>query len=130
MVVISNDWCRSCGEKEKKNWCEACEWISHYTREVYLLSTKLQKFILNDQLGENQEMNLINFITRFGYGMRRGPHVTLHGAYSQYTSLNQRKKTFKDALTMSTVSFLLIYSYSCYIMYASLTRKTSHITCW
>ncbi len=36
-------------------------------------------------------MNLINFITRFGYGTRRGPHVTLHGAYSQYTSLNQTK---------------------------------------
>jgi hypothetical protein len=36
-------------------------------------------------------MNLINFITRFSYGTQRGPHVTLHGAYSQYTSLNQTK---------------------------------------
>jgi hypothetical protein len=60
-------------------------------RIVYLLSTKLQKCILNDQLGEDQEMNLINFITRLSYGTRRGPHVTLHGAYSQYTSLNQTK---------------------------------------
>ena len=49
---------------------------------VYLLSTKLQKFVLNDQLGEDQEMRLIHYITRFGYGTRRGPHVTLHGAYS------------------------------------------------
>jgi hypothetical protein len=58
---------------------------------VYLLSTKLQKFVLNDRLGEDQEMRLINYITRFGYGTRRGPHVTLHGAYSQYTTLNQTK---------------------------------------
>ena len=34
---------------------------------VYLLSTKLQKMVLNDRLGEEQEMNLINFIVRYGY---------------------------------------------------------------
>ncbi len=50
---------------------------------VYLLSTKLQKAVLNDRLGDKLEMNLIHYITRFGYGMRRGPHVTLHGAYSR-----------------------------------------------
>jgi len=43
---------------------------------VYLLSTKLQKAVLNDQLGEDQEMSLINYITRFGYGTQRGSHVT------------------------------------------------------
>ncbi len=32
---------------------------------VYLLGTKLQKFELNDRLGENQEIRLINYITRF-----------------------------------------------------------------
>jgi hypothetical protein len=58
---------------------------------VYLLSTKLQKAVLNDRLGDKLEMNLIHYITRFGYGMRRGPHVTLHGAYSRYTSLNDTK---------------------------------------
>jgi hypothetical protein len=58
---------------------------------VYLLSTKLQKAVLNDRLGDKLEMDLIQYITRFGYGMRRGPHVTLHGAYSQYTTLNYTK---------------------------------------
>ena len=58
---------------------------------VYLLSTKLQKAVLNDRLGDKLEMNLIHYITRFGYGMRRGPHVTLHGAYSRYTTLNYTK---------------------------------------
>jgi hypothetical protein len=36
---------------------------------VYNLSTKLQKGVLHDHLGQNQEKNLINFITRFGYAM-------------------------------------------------------------
>ncbi len=58
---------------------------------VYLLSTKLQKAVLNDQLGDNKEMILINYITRFSYGTRRGPHVTLHGAYSRYTTLDETK---------------------------------------
>ncbi len=56
---------------------------------VYLLSTKLQKVVLNDHLGEEQEMKLINFIVRYGYATQRGSHVKLHGAYSQYTTLNQ-----------------------------------------
>ena len=58
---------------------------------VYLLSTKLQKEVLNDRLSENQEMSLINYITSFGYGTQRGPHVTLHGVYSRYTTLNETK---------------------------------------
>ena len=76
---------------------------------VYLLNTKLHKFVLNDGLGEYQEMKLLNCITRFGYGTRRGPHVKMHGAYTHYTSLNQ-KTTFKGVLTMLTRSFLLLYS--------------------
>ncbi len=58
---------------------------------VYNLSTKLQKGVLYDHLGQKQEMNLINFITRFGYAMQRGPYLTIHGAYTQYTTLNQMK---------------------------------------
>ncbi len=58
---------------------------------VYLLCTKLHKAVLNDRLGADLEMNLIHYITRFGYGMRRGPHVTLHGAYSRYTTLNDTR---------------------------------------
>jgi hypothetical protein len=58
---------------------------------VYNLSTKLQKGELHDHLGHNQEMNLINFITRFGYAMQRGPYLTIHGAYTQCTTLNLMK---------------------------------------
>jgi hypothetical protein len=36
-------------------------------------------------------MNLINFITRLGYATQRGPYLTIHGAYTQYTILNPTK---------------------------------------
>jgi hypothetical protein len=36
-------------------------------------------------------MNLINFITRFGYAIQRGPYLTIHGAYTHYTTLNPTK---------------------------------------
>jgi hypothetical protein len=56
-------------------------------RIVYNHSTKLPKGVMHDHLGHNQEMNLTNFITRFGYTMQRGPYLTIHGAYTQYTTL-------------------------------------------
>ncbi len=59
-------------------------------RIVYKLSKKLQKGVLHDHLGQKQEMNLINFITRFGYATQRGPYLTIHGAYTQ-TTLNPTK---------------------------------------
>ncbi len=58
---------------------------------VYNLSTKLQKGVLHDHLGQKQEINLINFITRFGYATQRGPYLNIHGAYTQYTTLNPTK---------------------------------------
>ncbi len=58
-------------------------------RIVYNLSTKLQKGV--NHLGQNQEMNLIHFITRFGYATQRGPYLTIHEAYTQYTTLNLMK---------------------------------------
>jgi hypothetical protein len=57
-------------------------------RIVYNPSTKLQKGVLHDNLGQKQELNNINFITRFGYAIHRGPYLTIHGAYTQYTTLN------------------------------------------
>jgi len=60
-------------------------------RIVYNLSTKLQKGELHAHLGQKQEMNLNNVITRFGYAMQRGPNLTINGAYTQYTTLNLTK---------------------------------------
>ena len=58
---------------------------------VYNLSTKLQKDVLHDHLGQKQEMNFINFITRFRYATQKGPYLSIHGAYTQYTTLNLTK---------------------------------------
>ncbi len=33
ILAVSNNQCRSCAGKGKKNLCEACQWISHYTRD-------------------------------------------------------------------------------------------------
>jgi hypothetical protein len=34
------------------------------------------------------EIGIINFITQFGNFMRKGPYVTIHGAYSGYINMN------------------------------------------
>ena len=58
---------------------------------VYLLSSTLRKEALHKRLGNQCEMDIINFILRFGYGTRSGPFLTLHGAYTKYTSLTNMK---------------------------------------
>ncbi len=95
---------------------------------VYLLSTKLQKFVLNDLLGEDEEMRLINYITRFGYGTQRGPHVTLHGAYSQYTTLNQTKYIqgcFDNVNHIIPVTVFIVMLYNACFIYQE--DKSTHL---
>ena len=58
---------------------------------VYLLSSTLTKAALHKRLGQQHEMDLINFISRFGYGTRPGPFLTLHGAYTKYTDLTNMR---------------------------------------
>jgi hypothetical protein len=65
----------------------------HYTmyvmmpKIVYLLSSTLMKAAPHKQHGQQYEMDIINFLSRFGYGTRSGPVLTLHGAYTKYTNL-------------------------------------------
>ncbi len=111
------------GPLEKRSRCINVRHVNEYLiipGIVYLLNTKLQKYVLNDQLGENQEMNLINFITRFGYATRRGPHVTLHGAYSHYTSLNETKYIqgcFDNVNRIIPVTILIVMLYNACFTY-------------
>jgi hypothetical protein len=82
------------GPIKKKKWLINVRLMNAFLivlRIVYNLSTKLQKGVLHDPLGQNQEMNLINFTTRFGHATQRGPYLTIHGAYTQYTTLNLTK---------------------------------------
>jgi hypothetical protein len=44
---------------------------------VYHLSTKLQKGVTHDHLGQGTEVKLIEFLTRFGYATRKLPTLQL-----------------------------------------------------
>jgi hypothetical protein len=53
------------GSIEKRSRCIDVRHVNGYLiipGIVYLLNTKLQKYVLNDRLGDNQEMNLIILI--------------------------------------------------------------------
>jgi len=84
---------------------------------VYLLSSTLMKAALHKQLGEQHEMKIINFISRFGYGTRPGPFLTLHGAYTKYTNLtNMRyinKCDGKDCIIPVTVFLVMLFNACC-----------------
>jgi hypothetical protein len=59
---------------------------------VYHLSTKLQKGVMYDHLGQDKEVKLIEFLTQFGYPMRKTPTVQLHAAHTHYCSdVNETK---------------------------------------
>ncbi len=59
---------------------------------VYHLSTTLQKGVTHDRLGQDTEVKLIEFLTRFGYATRKSPTVQLHAAHMHYCSdVNETK---------------------------------------
>jgi hypothetical protein len=51
---------------------------------VYHLSTKLQKGVTHDHLGQDTEVKLIAFLTQFGYATNKSPTVQLHAAHMHY----------------------------------------------
>ncbi len=62
----------------------------------------------------------INFITRFDYATWRGPHVTLHGAYSCYTSLNETKyihRCFDNVNCIIPVTIFIVMLYNACFTY-------------
>jgi hypothetical protein len=91
---------------------------------VYNLSTKLQKGVLHDHLGQNQEMNLINFITRFGYATQRAPYLTIHGAYTQSTTMNPMKYIQGCPDNVNQIIPVTIFLVMCYTMHASPIKMT------
>ncbi len=51
---------------------------------VYHLSTKLQKGVTHDNLGQDTEVKLIEFLTQFGYATKKSPTVQLHATNMHY----------------------------------------------
>ncbi len=59
---------------------------------IHHLSTKLQKGVMHDCLGQDAEIKLIEFLTWFGYATRKSPTVQLHAAHTHYCSdVNETK---------------------------------------
>jgi hypothetical protein len=53
---------------------------------IFHLSTKLQKDVTHDHLGQDTEVKLIEILTQFGYATRKSPTVQLHAAHTHYCS--------------------------------------------
>jgi hypothetical protein len=53
---------------------------------VHHLSIKLQKGVMYDHLGQDKEVQLVEFLTQFEYAMRKSPTVQLHAAHTHYCS--------------------------------------------
>lgn len=56
---------------------------------VYHLSSKLVNEPLHNRLGQDRELQMIRFLTRYGYATRASPYLKIHGAYSKYTDIKQ-----------------------------------------
>jgi hypothetical protein len=57
-------------------------------RLVYHLSTELKDVSIYKCLGQEYEVKLIHFITRYGYATRPNPYCQLHGAYARYYNMH------------------------------------------
>ncbi len=74
------------------------------SRLIYILSTKLKGDVLHKRLGQQYEVKLIQFITRYGYATRPNPYCKLHRAYARYTDMHTPPTSI--IVMMWTESFL------------------------
>ncbi len=56
-------------------------------RLVYHLSTKLKNKAIHNHIGKKEEVELIKFLTRYGYATRAASFCKIHGAYGRYTNM-------------------------------------------
>lgn len=56
---------------------------------IYHLSSKLLNEPLHNRLGQGREIEMIKFLTRYGYATRANPYLKLHGAFSKYTNIKK-----------------------------------------
>ena len=57
-------------------------------RLVYHFSIKLKNDVIHNCLGQDDEVKVIHFLTRYGYATRANPYCTIHGAYEKYTNMH------------------------------------------
>ena len=54
---------------------------------VYHLSLKTKSIHVNELFESAFEVNVINFVARYGNYMRKSPYVRIHGAFSKYIEM-------------------------------------------
>ncbi len=97
--------------------------VRHYNmyflipRLVYHLSIKLCRKIMSQRMGRKYEIELIQYLTRFGCATRTAPYCKLHGAYIEYTKVLPTSyiNDCQDKEQIISVTLFLIMSFnSCF----------------
>jgi hypothetical protein len=91
------------------------------------LSTKLQKCVRHDHLGQDTEVKLIEFLTQ---GMQQENHQQCSCMPHIHTTalMSMRQSTYKD-VTVSIALFLLHCSWFCSTIHASCFNTTKPLIC-
>ncbi len=88
-------------------------------RLVYHLSTKLKKDVIQNCLGQLEEVKLICFLTRYGYATRANPYCKINVAYGMYT--NMQNVTYinncDDGNRVIPVTMFLVMLFNACFMY-------------
>ncbi len=77
---------------------------------VYRLSSKTKSIRVNELFGSAFELNVINFVARYGNYTPKSPYVRIHGAFSKYIEMTD--PTYINGCTGNIKSFLLQCSWS------------------
>ncbi len=83
-------------------------------RIVYHLSTKLQKGVMHDHLGQDTEVKFIEFLTQFGYATRKSPTVQLHAAHTHFCSDVNRTKYIQGCDRINCITPVTLFLVSLY----------------
>ncbi len=88
-------------------------------RLVYHLSTKLKNVVIHNLIGQNEEVKLIKFLTKYGYATRANPYFKIHGAYGKYTNMQNMTyiNNWDDWNRIILVTMLLVMLFYACFMY-------------
>ncbi len=101
-----------------------------FPRLVYHLSTKLLNDIIHNCLGKNEEVKVIQLITRFGYATRANPYCRIRGAYGKYTHMHTAtyNNICDDWNRITLVTMFLVMLFNAFVVYQGYTNTNLLIT--
>ncbi len=81
---------------------------------VYHLLAKTKSVHVNELFGSEFEVNVINFVARYGNYTRKSQYVKIHGAYSKYIEMTDptwiNRCTGKDQIIPVTMFLVMLYN--------------------